>query len=264
MYIHISMYLTSSHQRLYSIYTQTFCPLIIGGLLNMHSDFCVCGVPLCCLTCIHTIVCQSPNRGSRFGGPGQKALQTIIIIIIIIQKICSMHISTLLGAQGVNPETPGQAISVLGSFTCITQHTGLQLDVPSDGRSNKCLAQGHKCRQRPGWYSNPHSDNTSTWVQCSRPLVHDTSQWTSFCWFLPRPVPLTYQPRNFKDGFISIVTMSLISLRYTICLTGRWSIIGRCVGDCQQSSCAEERLLMARNVFKFFTENNPTRGHRKK
>ena len=44
-------------------------------------------------------------------------------------KICNVHISTLLGAQGANPETPGQApfsftISVLGSFTCITKHTG--------------------------------------------------------------------------------------------------------------------------------------------
>ena len=49
--------------------------------------------------------------------------------IIIIQKICSVHISTLLGAQAANPETPGQVpfsftISILGSFTCITQHTG--------------------------------------------------------------------------------------------------------------------------------------------
>ena len=34
------------------------------------------------------------------------------IIIIIIQKICSAHISTLLGAQGANPETPGQAPSL--------------------------------------------------------------------------------------------------------------------------------------------------------
>ena len=34
------------------------------------------------------------------------------IIIIIIQKICSVHISTLLGAQGANPETPGQAPSL--------------------------------------------------------------------------------------------------------------------------------------------------------
>ena len=27
-------------------------------------------------------------------------------------KICSAHISTLLGAQGANPETPGQAPSL--------------------------------------------------------------------------------------------------------------------------------------------------------
>ena len=32
-------------------------------------------------------------------------LQIIIIIIQIIQKICSAHISTLLGAQGANPES---------------------------------------------------------------------------------------------------------------------------------------------------------------
>ena len=38
----------------------------------------------------------------------------------------------------------------------------------------KCLAQGHKRRDRPGRDSNPHSDNTSTWVQCTRPLGHDT------------------------------------------------------------------------------------------
>ena len=51
------------------------------------------------------------------------------IIIIITQMVCSVHISTLLGAQDANPETPGQApfsftISVLGSFTFITQQTG--------------------------------------------------------------------------------------------------------------------------------------------
>ena len=38
----------------------------------------------------------------------------------------------------------------------------------------KCLAQGHKRRDRPGRDSNPHSDNTGTWVQCARPLSHDT------------------------------------------------------------------------------------------
>ena len=34
----------------------------------------------------------------------------IYLIIIIIQKICSAHIFTLLGAQGANPETPGKPL----------------------------------------------------------------------------------------------------------------------------------------------------------
>ena len=38
----------------------------------------------------------------------------------------------------------------------------------------KCLAQGHKRRDRPGLDSNPHSDNARTWVQCTRPLGHNT------------------------------------------------------------------------------------------
>ena len=38
----------------------------------------------------------------------------------------------------------------------------------------KCLAQGHKRRDRPCWDSNPHSDNARTWVQCTRPFSHDT------------------------------------------------------------------------------------------
>ena len=59
-----------------------------------------------------------------------------------------------------------------------------------------------------------------------------------FCWFLPNPFIqdlflLTYQPRNCKDGFISIVTRPLISLWYAVSSTGRWFIIGRCVGACQ-------------------------------
>ena len=37
----------------------------------------------------------------------------------------------------------------------------------------KCLAQGHKRRDRPGRDSNPHSGNTRTWVQCTRPLGHN-------------------------------------------------------------------------------------------
>ena len=69
----------------------------------------------------------SPVSSCRGGSQG---IECYIIIIIIIQKICSAHISTLLGAQGANPETPGRAspfsftISVLDYFTCLTQHTG--------------------------------------------------------------------------------------------------------------------------------------------
>ena len=43
---------------------------------------------------------------------GLNVLFVFTEIIIIIQKICSAHISTPLGAQGVNPETPGQAPSL--------------------------------------------------------------------------------------------------------------------------------------------------------
>ena len=35
----------------------------------------------------------------------------------------------------------------------------------------KCLAQGHKHRSQD---PNPHSGNTRTWVQCTRPLGHNT------------------------------------------------------------------------------------------
>ena len=51
----------------------------------------------------------------------------IILLIIIIQKIYSTHMSTLLGAQGANPETPGQAPSLGSGFFYVhytTQHTG--------------------------------------------------------------------------------------------------------------------------------------------
>ena len=36
--------------------------------------------------------------------------------------------------------------------------------------------------------------------------------------------------------------LSLISLRYAVCSTDYWPIIGRCVRACQRSNCAEERL----------------------
>ena len=47
----------------------------------------------------------------------------------------------------------------------------------------KCLAEGHKRRDRPGRDLNSHSGNTRTWVQCTRPLGHDTlSSYVSFLW----------------------------------------------------------------------------------
>ena len=58
-----------------------------------------------------------------------RMLLCLPLLIIIIQKICSAHISTLLGTQGAYYRNTGASpfsftISVLGSFTCITQHTG--------------------------------------------------------------------------------------------------------------------------------------------
>ena len=65
----------------------------------------------------------------------------------------------------------------------------------------------------------------------------------SFCWFLLYPF--------IQDLFLwhtctsqEIVKMDLYPLSwglYAVCSTGHWSIIGHCVGACQQSSCAEER-----------------------
>ena len=103
-------------------------------------------------------------------------------ILIIIHKICSAHISTLLGAQGANPETPGQApfsftISALGSFTCITQHTGPTALRPIRRTKQlwlSVLLKDTSAATVLGRDSNPHSDNTRTWVQCTRPLGHDT------------------------------------------------------------------------------------------
>ena len=87
----------------------------------------------------------------------------------MIIKIRSVHISTLLGAQGANPETPGQApfsftISVLGSFACITQHTGPAALRPIRRTKELWLSVLLKNTSAD---SNPHSDNT-------RPLGHDT------------------------------------------------------------------------------------------
>ena len=75
------------------------------------------------------------------------------IIIIIIQKIYSAHISTMLGAQGVNPETPGQVFhdEFPGLFYVryTTHRTHSFTSHPKDEAIMvKCLAQGHKRRDR--------------------------------------------------------------------------------------------------------------------
>ena len=44
----------------------------------------------------------------------------------------------------------------------------------SKDKSIKCLPQGYKGQDWPGRDSNPHVDNTRTWVRCTRPLGHDT------------------------------------------------------------------------------------------
>ena len=45
----------------------------------------------------------------------------------------------------------------------------------------KCIAQGHKRRDRLGRDSNSHSGNTRTWVQCTRPLGHNTPWLWLWC-----------------------------------------------------------------------------------
>ena len=62
----------------------------------------------------------------------------------------------------------------------------------------KCLAQGHKRCDRPGRDSNPHSDNTRTRVQCTRPLGHDTLS--------PSQVP------NFTNGWREASRVKFLAL----------------------------------------------------
>ena len=50
------------------------------------------------------------------------------------------------------------------------------------------------------------------------PFIHDLQ---------PIPLSMTYSQEFIKTD---LYPLSLISLRYAVCLTGRWSIIGRCIG----------------------------------
>ena len=92
-------------------------------------------------------------------------MSSLIIIIIVIQKICSVH-----KARIFHDKCPGffyVHYTTHGTYS-FTSH-------PKDEAiMAKCLAQGHKRSDRPGQDSNPHSDNARTWVQCTRPHGHDT------------------------------------------------------------------------------------------
>ena len=75
----------------------------------------------------------------------QYALIVFSKIIIIIQTICGAHINPAGCSRRESWNTRASpfffTISVLGSFTCITQHTGpIQLYVPSEGRSKLWLS----------------------------------------------------------------------------------------------------------------------------
>ena len=74
-------------------------------------------------------------------------------------------------------------------------------------------------------------------------------QWMSsllrlFCGFLPNPFIHDLFLWRISQEFVpakDLYPLSLMSLRYAVCSNGHWSIIGRCFGACQRSSCAEER-----------------------
>ena len=75
------------------------------------------GAKSCCLASLWMcIFCSDFSEMKIFY---TKTFFSFWLIIIIIQKICSAHISRNTGASPFS-----LTINVLGSFTCITQHTG--------------------------------------------------------------------------------------------------------------------------------------------
>ena len=106
-----------------------------------------------------------------------------------------------------------------------------------------CVNTPHVAVTIAGWHIHASVSRSPRGHGSVAPDKRHCRQWISslFCGFLPNPypwpVPLTYQPRICKDGYI----FSLMSLRYAVCSTRCGSIIGRCFGACQRSSCAEER-----------------------
>ena len=63
-------------------------------------------------------------------------------------------------------------------------------------------------------------------------------QSSLFCGLLSNPVIQELFLQRTSQEFVKtdLCPLSLISLQYAVCSTGRWSIIGRCVGGCQRSN----------------------------
>ena len=68
------------------------------------------------------------------------------------------------------------------------------------------------------------SESMGSWFRWPRikGTAKQLTSFTLFCWFLPNPVVQDLflwrtSQEFFKDGFISIVTRPLISLRYVVC-----------------------------------------------
>ena len=110
--------------------------------------------------------------------PCWKSALILTIIIIIIQKICSVHISTLLESRNTGASPFYFTISVLGSFTCITQHTGPTALHPTRRTKQLWLSVLLKDTSAATGQAGIRTHiltTTRTWVQCTRPLGHDTS-----------------------------------------------------------------------------------------
>ena len=85
---------------------QTICPLIIGGLLNTHFDFCVGsrepyqhvtrGVPLCGLMCIHAFVSRSPWGNGSVAPDRRHSMNEFTLFVdfclIPLSKNCSFDV----------------------------------------------------------------------------------------------------------------------------------------------------------------------------
>ena len=80
---------------------------------------------------------------------------------------------------------------------------------------------------------------TLLWIFCLSPFIQDPFLW-----------------RTSQD-FVKtdLYPLSLISLWYSVCSTGCWSIIGRCIGACQRSNCAEGKTTVIKKTSLFNSLN---------